>query len=216
MEYFQQLVEHVNLRLQSTNISLDQIGYALCLDKSIMYSLDLETKGALLDFVKDSYAVNFEGNPRKLIVVEQGERKVWELLQKTNLKPPSYYIHSHITDEYILMKLHQVVDTTESNCGLNTSSQLFIEDRVITMKNVYERISEILWNYIHKFNGEGEESFFCGNKSIDFVNDFTIFKKRMVQFLKEKVNQQLPYEAHILTNHRNVSANFFKNMHSKP
>jgi hypothetical protein len=133
---------------------------------------------------------HFKDNPQKITVVDQGERKAWNSLLKNQLKPPSYYVHAHMVDDYIYLKLHQIVDITEPNSGVSESASIFIKDAYLVVKDTYKQVGELLWCHIQSL-GENERKEFVYSDdtySIDYASDYVIFREKLGELIKYKVN----------------------------
>jgi hypothetical protein len=66
----------------------------------------------------------FKDKQKKITVVDQGKKNAWNSLQKSTITPPSYYVHAHMIDDYTYLKLHQIVNITESNNGVRESASI--------------------------------------------------------------------------------------------
>jgi hypothetical protein len=61
-----------------------------------------------------------------------------EYFAKSQLNPSSYYAHAHMADDYIYIKLHQILDVTNSNNGIPASAIPFINDSNVMMRSTYQ------------------------------------------------------------------------------
>jgi hypothetical protein len=154
-----------------------------------MNALDMKSRLDLLEFIRENEILGFKFKPRKITVVDQGEREAWNSLQKSQLKPPSYYVHAHMTDDYIYLKLHQIVDITASNTGVPKSGSISIKDTYLVIKDTYQQVGELLWCHIQSLGDKEKRNFVYSDDtySIDYPSDYAIFKEKIGKFIKNKV-----------------------------
>jgi hypothetical protein len=192
--YLKQLLGEIHNKLKTSENQQEGVVYVLCVEKLIMNTMHMKSRRELLEFVRESEMLDFKANPKQITVVDQGERVVWNSLQKYTMKPPSYYVHAHMTENYIYLKLHQVVDITESNDNnLRKSSRIFIKDAHVTMEDTCQQVSGTIWNYIQSLNNKERRAFILSSgdvRSIDFANHYEIFKEQLTEFIKTKVKHK--------------------------
>lgn len=170
-------------------IDLASFRYVLSIEKRLMVELGIESRIKLLDLIIENKVVNFNDNPRKMIIVDCGDKLASELLVESQIKPRDYYVHTHITNDSMYLKLKQVVDVTEYNGGTPSTSDIIIKDKFVTMENTFEQVCETLWITINSLDEKDREAFWI-NKFGDlpnYVNDYEIFKKQVTTILKEDV-----------------------------
>lgn len=151
-----------------------------------MCDLLMTSRVELLEFLKESGTFGLAKNLR---VTDQCEKQVWDMFQKTILKKPAYYVHADMSDDRIYLKLNQVVDIATLNGGKQSHSVLFIRDKTIKIKDTFQQISELLWQYIQSL-GEMERTLFvcCRNGHFeDSQHIFQVFHERLLQFIKKEV-----------------------------
>jgi hypothetical protein len=78
--YVQNLLDKIKNKLES----LESAAFVLCIEKSIMNTLHMNSRLDFLEFIRESGIVGFKDNLRKFTVVYQGEKKIWNILQKVN------------------------------------------------------------------------------------------------------------------------------------
>lgn len=129
------IVTAVNTQLADRDLELESTGYILCMDKSITASLQIGSRAEVLELIKKNEVVDFSKHPRKLIVVDQGEKFVWEAVQKKNspVKNSSYFVHAHVETKSnsIYLKLHKAVHIGD---GAELSIVL-LDDKLISAEN---------------------------------------------------------------------------------
>lgn len=172
------------MELTCEEIQPERVGYVLCVEKPIMDTMLIDSRDHLLQLIKEEGIVDFRSHQRKLIVVDQGEKMLWDhMLQKNQLKSLSYYVHAHFLENHIYLKLNQVVDTTEFNDEIRQSSTIFITDKLIAIRNMYEQISQALWDHIQVFAEKkpNNSTHMKGNSNPDFRK----FSEEIIKFFKE-------------------------------
>jgi hypothetical protein len=167
--------------LNENNGKINGAYFVLCLEKSIMNTLYLKSRLDLLEFLQENDKLGFIDSPRRTAVVYQGERKVWNTLQKSALMLPSYYAHAHMTDDYIYLKLHQIVDITASNNGISKSTSIFIKDAFLVTKNTYQQVSELICCHIQLLDDNEKQNFIYSDDtcSTDFTSEYDTFKQKI-------------------------------------
>lgn len=120
------LFADISLKLKQIKVDLQKVGYVICMDKLLMEAFYISSKDELLDLIEESDLIGFMNSPRKLILVDQGEMEVTRVVNNSELNPMSYFVHAHMSDSHIHLKLKDVVDTTGSNEGVPESSIIFI------------------------------------------------------------------------------------------
>lgn len=186
-KYIKELVNLVDSHLKDKDIQLENVGYVVTVEKLISNNFLMESRIDLSKFIKKNTRLN-------IIVVDQGEKEVHCMLQRTQLKPPSFYVHANIEDSYIFMKLHQVVDTTSANGGIAQQSTVVIKDKKILVTHVQEQVCQKMWNHIHSLDEIEKEEFIrpqVTGSSMGALNDFENFKEALTFLIKEKVEIQL-------------------------
>lgn len=179
LNYLKILIEDIDTQFKHQDVQPEKIVYALCLDKLLMEELGLKSRHNTLQLIKESkIIVGFDTNPRKMITIDQGEKIAWSFFQKSALEPLSYYVHSHMTDSYIHLKLLQVIDITKYSGIQKESTSILVKEKTISMQNVYEQVSETLW--CHMVSIDGVET---------FKGRFETFNEEIVRFIKEKVHK---------------------------
>jgi hypothetical protein len=153
----------------------------------------MESRVDLLNFIRENEILGFKSKPKKITVVDQGERTIWNSLQKIQLKPPSYYVHAHMTDSYISLKLHQIVDITASNNGVSELATIFIEDAYLAMKDTFQQVGELIWCHIQSLDEKEREEFAYpnGDCPIDYASDNAKFQEGIQEFIKNKVTLEI-------------------------
>lgn len=185
--YLQTLIHAINNTLKTVkNIDLDRVSYVLCMEKCLMSAFYIPSRNELLDIIKENSIVDFTRNSRKMIIVDQGERIAWRMVENSKPKPLSYYVHAHVSDSHIYLKLKEVVDTTGSNGGIPDSSSIHIQDKLITMESVYNQVIDVMWSHIQEID-ELESRQFLPNHN-NSVELYSAFKVRLKQFIMEEVN----------------------------
>lgn len=184
--YLKDFIDLTNDHLEMKKIPLEDVSYVLCLEANIEDSLCIETRDELADLIKESAILKPK---QKMAIKSQGEKIVWRSLQKDPLMPPCYFVHTHLTDDYIVVKVHQVVDTTEVNGEFNDPSTIHITAKVIAMKDIYEQVGELLWNHIHSLDKEQKSLFVQSKNNLleDRIEQYKLFSQKMTEFVKEKV-----------------------------
>jgi hypothetical protein len=187
--YLKEFLERISGKLED----MEGVVFGLCLEKPIISALNMKSRLDLLEFVRESEMLGFKDTPRRITVVDQGERKAWNSLQKNQLKPLSCYVHAHMADDYIYLKLHQIVDITESNNGIPDSASIFIKDAYLVIKDTYEQVGELIWCHIQSLDDKEKREFIYSNAnySIDYARDYATFKKKIGEFIKNKVKTQI-------------------------
>lgn len=152
-----------------------------------MMKLGIESKDRILQLIEENEIVDFKDNFRKMIIVDQAEKLVQEAIE--DVHPGSYYVHAHIADDSIYFKLKQIVDITEYNAGVLSSSEVCIKDKFITIQDVFEQVCETLWVHINSLDGEERKSFKNNedDNSVNSVGDYIIFKEQLTTIIKENV-----------------------------
>lgn len=188
MQYLKTLFEDINGHLERRGIPLGSVGYALCLRKSIMHVIQVKSRIELLKLIRESNTLNFGNNPRKITVVDEGDEIVWNKLQTNTLRPSSYYVHAHIMNSYIYLKLHQIVDITNDNDKAPESSTLFIKDKYVNIQNIFRQLSDMLWSHIQSLDDMEKQQYvsFIGNSSFESKN-YENFTKKFIEFIKNEV-----------------------------
>lgn len=178
VDYLEELTKFVGSHLKNKGIHTENVGYALCVEKNITNNLFMESRTDLSDFVKKNIAST-------MIVVDPGEKELHNMLQKSQLSPPSFYVHAHIQDSYVYLKLQQVVDTTSANGGITQQSTVFVKDKRIDFTQVQDQICERLWNHIHSLDEKEKEDFvdLCKSGSMEYKS----FGEALTFFIGEKV-----------------------------
>jgi hypothetical protein len=147
-----------------------------------------QSRHGLLEFVRESDILGFKGKPSKITVVDQGERKIWSSLQKSQLKPPFCYFHVHMTDDYMFLKLHQIVDITSSNNGIQESAILFIKDSKIIMKNTYYQVCESIWCHLQSLDDKERKEFIYSDDPccVDYASDHSKLQRNSKILLRAR------------------------------
>lgn len=149
------IVASINQQLENT-INLDHVGYVFSVQRRVMEALRVTSRAELLELVKKA-----AGNA---IIADQGEFRVWEMVSR---QTPSYYVHAHIANDFIYLKLKQVVESE--------IQPVFIKDYMISMKDIYEQISETFWAYVNS-KSDADDS---------YINDFKSFNSKLLKFIKQ-------------------------------
>lgn len=194
-DYITNLVNLIDLYLGDNNIPHGNVGYVLCAEKLITDNLLMESRTDLSDFVKRNTVTLFRRHQKNMVVVDQGEKEVHRMLQKNKLNPPAFYVHAHIEDSHIYLKLHQIVDTTSANGGILQQSTVFIKDKKIIVIDIHKQVCEKLWSHIHSQSEKEKENY--GNSRNQTFIEFENFRKVMTLYIQEKVI--LTYNYHLLT-----------------
>lgn len=181
--YLEKLLQEINGKLQHEHIDINNVGWALCLDNLIMKNFYLDSRDNVKALVKEKKLLSMSD---PFTVVDQGDEFVWQKTQEAKLKPSSYYVHFHISDSFILSKLYQAIDTTESNGGVKNQSSLFIREKLIPMNNFYKEIADLVWCYVQA-TAEEKEVVCCHDCPLFNLVNFRTFKDKLIQFLKEEV-----------------------------
>lgn len=181
LTYLKKLVDLVVIELEILQVDIDQVGYVFCLENPIMKNLFVGSREEILEFVTKNYLVPSNNSLFKNIaLVDQGEELVWKMLQSAKLEHYSYYMHAHIADDYIYLKLHQVIEADMSKKGPST---LLIREKALQMNNVYREVAELIFSYTQE-----EERKNCGSKcSLQCIADFRLFEEKLTHFIKEEV-----------------------------
>lgn len=185
IKYFRGLVNDVNLKLIEKKIDLEKVGYVLCMDKLLMGTFYISSRTKLLKLMKENNIVNFSENPRKMIIVDQGEKIAWNMVRKNYPEPSSYYVQANVSDNHIYLKLSQVIDTTASNGGIPETSTIYIKDTMITIENAYEQVAEILWNHIHSLDDSELKAFLPGHRNNKQL--YSLYKKKLKVLFTQEV-----------------------------
>lgn len=184
--YYRALINEINLRIMDKNINLDKVGYVLSMEKLLMEAFYIPSTSRFADIIKESDLIGFTNNLQKILVMDQGEMVASRMVEKSiNLDPPSYYVHAHISDNQIHLKLKDIVDTTDSNGGVPESSIVYIKDKLITIYCVYEQVAEVLWDHIQSLDETEREVFLT--KHENDISLYPIYKSRLIKFIKEEV-----------------------------
>lgn len=191
IKYFRAIMDGIQLNLKDINIDLDKVGYVFCMGKLLMDAFYISSRDELLELIKKNNLINFMDNPRKMIVVDQGEKTVWEMNQYHTLCPQSYYVHAHMADNHIYLKLKDVVDTTGSNGGIPEFSTIFIKDRLIPMDNIYDQVADALWDHIQSLIVTERESFIANHSNDKKL--YLVYKAQLTRFIKEEVSTDHMY-----------------------
>jgi hypothetical protein len=93
---------------------------------------------------------------RRLVVVDQGNAELSNLIARSdNLKPPFYFVHVHLTDDFVYLKLYQTSDLQKFNIRLVDPSTVFVVDKFVPITSTFDQACELLWEYVH--SGEAQE-----------------------------------------------------------
>lgn len=191
INHIKKAIDEINSNLQNRSaIDLDTVGYVVCVDKLLMETFYIQSRNELLQLIKESYITDLTANPLNLIIMDQGEKEVLKMIQNSTLEPPSYYVHAHLSDEHIYLKLKQVVDISEHNG--EESSVVYIKDKLITIDNLYEQVSEGLWNYIQLLDDEEKVTIISTDKFGNVEHLHNLFKQKMKRFIGEEVIYTYP------------------------
>lgn len=181
--YVKELIDVVCSHLTDKNLPLGNVGYVLHVDRRIVDNLFMGSRTDLSEFIKNKTAVN-------MIMVDQGEKIAYTMLQGSQLKPPSFYVHANIEDNNIYLKLRQVVDTTSANGGVTQQSTVFIKDKTILFTGIGDQICEKLWNHIYSLDEKEIQDFVPlydgGLKQCQ--SEYKSFKEALTFLIKEKVS----------------------------
>lgn len=183
-DYLKSLVLFIRDELQMREIQLEKVGYVLSLEKTMMKDLHMASKDDLMELFKESTGIS-----RDITVINQGEKLVWDELQKVLFEKPLYYVHAHMSTNYIYLKLHQVVDITDSNNGIKKNASVFLKDKLVDIVDSYKLISELLWRHIQSLDEKQRKNYiYCHERNIDNIDDLSKFSEAVTRYLKEKVN----------------------------
>lgn len=192
--YLHKLFEYIHGQLKMKPIKLvQQTAYVLCVERMTLKGLYITSKEELSSTLKDCLG-RF-----RIAVVDHSEKLVWDTSHKPLLKKPCYYVHMHISEKYIFLKHNQVVDITESNGGNQIHSSVFISDRMIKIKSMYQQVSETLWNHIELLDESKRDNLVYGDGFDNYLHDFEVFNVKLGQFLKHEVTIFRLYFFFILT-----------------
>lgn len=184
-----ELISSINSSIDKKNISLEKVGYVFCLEEKIMNALNIDSKTDLLRFVKESNLVDFQSHPRRMIIVDQGDKEVWDMMQRNQLESTSFYVQSHISDECIYLKLYQVVDVTDTNGNILEQSTVFVKEKVLVTKNLYEQVSVMLWRHLQSLQPTNKRLIInpCDEDLPDYLGNYEQFEENLIFFLKNQV-----------------------------
>lgn len=129
-------------------------------------------------------------NSKRVAVVDQGEKTVWYSIHKNGLNSHSYYVHAHMSNSYIHLKLSEVVDIPGSQNGSRKQSIISIKETSIAIEDVYEQVTKLLWCHLKLINEEERENFIHGDETrfIGFMNTFDVFGEKLKNFIKKEVS----------------------------
>lgn len=152
----------------------------------MLMDLEIPSRFDLLNLItNEEDGINTKKNT---VVVDQGDNLVWDILHsnkdnsKLSLPLRSYYVHAHLTDDHIYMKLNQVVAASEEG----KLSTVLIKDKYIPIRNIYRQISEAMWLHIQSLDEKEKRAFFDHNNDTE-VNNYELFDDLLEIFIKEKV-----------------------------
>lgn len=100
--YLKKLVQQSNNYYLERNkkIDLKTVGYVASIEKRLMIRLSVESKDDLLHLIEENDVVDFTDNPRRMIIVDPGDKFVCGiLLDESQIKPESYYVYTHIKND---------------------------------------------------------------------------------------------------------------------
>lgn len=185
--YLGELFHYTNLELGRQTIKSTNVGCVLCLNKLITNSLRITSRDNLLQFIKSNQLIGREiGNLQRMVIVNQGEKLLWDnMLQRYPLAPMSYFVHTHISEDHIYLKLRQVVNTLESSDQEQELSSICIKDKLITMQNIYEQVSVSLWKRIQSLDKKSRKA--LTDSQHDKSEDFKKFSTKFIDYFKTKV-----------------------------
>lgn len=180
----------VNSHLVDKSIPLEQVGYVFSLERSIMDYTRLNTGDELLKLIKEADVRFTSSNHKNVIVVDEGEKLAWCLTLKAPMKPMSFYVHTHMSNEHVYLKLHQIINTAESSSELKDYSTIFIAAKRVDFRNTIEQVCETLWTHIQLIEDKHKKSLTCSYKDqmMDSAIDFRTFKEKLSKFIKEEVS----------------------------
>lgn len=187
--YIRYLISQINYNLESLNFELNKCRYVLSVEKTIMDRFYIKSRRELLEFVKDSRIFKPDNTRKDFTVTDQGEKLVWDIYQKQILESLSYYVHAHLADDYIHLKLNQVVDISKANAGRRLHSVVFIKGQTIKIENTYQQVSEKLWTHIQSLDDLERSSFVFSENNL-LPNDsktLKLFKSCLTHFIEQKV-----------------------------
>lgn len=172
--FMKKLIELIQRSLEQHHIEEVSVGYVLCLEKSIMDNICFETRDDLLECIKINKLIDFTENPRKLVVVNQGDDIIYNRIQSNFLYPLSYYVYSDMKDDYMYLKLSQVVNSSESNYSAEELETIDISDKVVQLENIYDQLKWALWTHIVSLD-EVEKRQFVSSVDKGFIQDISIY-----------------------------------------
>lgn len=189
--YLEKLVSRCNHYLvkSNKNIDMEEVRYVIIMEKKLMTNLCIDSRDELLQLIKENRLVDFEANPRKMVIVDQDEKLAWDMIESSQIPPESYYVHAHIAHDCIYLKLKQMIDVTVCNGEAPSASAVLIKDKFLIKQSVSNQVCETFWSYIDSLNKE-ERQTLLNNECDDFpcyVNDYKIFKEQFAQIIKENV-----------------------------
>lgn len=185
MQYFGKLIEYINVQLKIKDADAHKVGYVLNMEKLLMDTLYISSKNELLDLIKEHDLVDFFNNPRKMIMVDQGENTLSRMVEHT-MHPPGYYVHAHISDDHIHLKLKDAVDTKDYNGGIPEMSHVYLKDKLIVMDSVYEQVADTFWEYIQSLEETERCEFMSENDNYKHL--YLTYKVQLKRFITKRVN----------------------------
>lgn len=149
----------------------------------------MKSRDDLSEFIKAQGIIDCKDNPRRVIIRDRGEKQVWSMLKDTVKKPPFYYVHANISDDYIHIKLHRVLNIPLMDEGVEDLPTILIKQKTISINNIYEQVCDKLWHHIQPLDHQEKSEFVKGTDdiSIDAASCFKVLSKKIVHFMKEEV-----------------------------
>lgn len=160
------ILELIYKRLQLTITKDGGVTYIFCFEQHIKHncsSLENDTYNYMKERV----------DPQSILFVAQGEKSAWCMLQENLLKPPSYYVHCHMEDDYLYLKLYQVVDISKLTEKKSDWSTILVKDVHVTQQNAFDQVAEAFWRSLNN----------CP-VSVNDVKSFETFEKEITRFIE--------------------------------
>lgn len=133
------------LRCSSMNI-----GYAISIEKFLLNGV-VETINNLEKIIYTSGLVPKDENSKKLRIITQGEGMLPAIQKYLNLELPlkSYFILAQLREDYIQLTLNQTVTCPDLK---GEQESIIIEDKIVSIENVYESLCLHVWNNLIENN----------------------------------------------------------------